>query len=85
MLVVDGYVGDRQTLMLIDMGSDVSILREDVWKAIYNDSSHLHTVSGTPVMVVNGGELHVLGQTKVVVRVGGVKEDFTRLVVQELM
>ena len=41
MIVFDVYVGDHHTGMLI--GSDVSILRGDV----YNDSSHLHTVSGT--------------------------------------
>ena len=40
MPVIDGYVGDHLTRMLIDTGSDVSILREDVWKMIHNDSSH---------------------------------------------
>ena len=37
MLVINGYVGNRRTRMLIDTGSDVSILREDIWKAMCND------------------------------------------------
>ena len=52
--------------------------------AIHDDSGHLHDVPDTPVMVVNGGELHVLGQTKIELREGGVRVDFTCLVVREL-
>ena len=44
-LVVDGYAGDRLTHMLIDTGSDVSIVREDIWKSICKDD-HLHNVLG---------------------------------------
>ena len=35
-------------------------------------------------MVANGGELHVLDQTKVILQVGGVKDNFTCLVVREI-
>ena len=81
MLVINGYIGNHRTHMLIDTGSDVSILREDIWKAICNDIGHLHDVPDTPVMVANGDELHVLGQTKIDLQVGGVRADFTCLVV----
>ena len=70
--------------MLIDTGSDVSILRGDIWKDICNDIGHLHDIPDTPVMVANGGKLHVLGQTKIDLQVGGVRADFTCLVVREL-
>ena len=82
-LVVDGYVGDRLTHMLIDTGSDVSIIREDVWKSISKDD-HLHSTSGQPVTVANGGELHVLGQAKVILQVGDMRDDFTCLIAREL-
>ena len=82
-LVVDGYAGNRLTHMLIDTGSDVSIIREDVWKSISKDD-HLHSISGQPVTVANGGELHVLSQAKVALQVGDMRDDFTCLIAREL-
>ena len=84
MLVVDGHVGGRPTHMLIDTGSDVSIVREDVWETICKDDCHLHSIPGAPVIAANGGELHVLGQAKITIHVEGVEDYFTCLVAREL-
>ena len=83
MLVVDGYAGDCLTHMLIDTGSDVSIIREDVRKSI-SKGDHLHNISGQPITVANEGELHVLGQAKIVLQVRDTRDDLTCLVAQEL-
>ena len=84
MLVVDGYIGGRLTHMLIDTGSDVSIVRQDIWEAIRRDDCPLHCIPGTPVVAANGEQLQVLGQAKLTMQVGGVKDDFTCLVASAL-
>ena len=50
-LVVDGYVGGRLTNMLVDTGSDVSIIRKDVWEVVCSTDCHLQRVPDAPVMV----------------------------------
>ena len=75
---------DTAPHMLTDTGSDVSIIRKDVWDLIYKGRGPLQEVSGKPITFANGGKLHILGQTKVPLQGGEVKDDFSRLITPEL-
>ena len=57
--------------MLIDSGSAVTILREDVWKAASTKLYSLDT-PGPPVVVANGETLDLLGRTTISLKVAGV-------------
>ena len=82
-LVVDGFVEGQPTKMLIDSGSAVTILREDIWKAACIEPRRLD-LPGSPVVVANGGSLNLLGQTTVSLQVAGVKVKYPCLVTSEL-
>ncbi len=82
-LVIDGFVAGRPTKMLIDSGSAVTILREDVWNAVCTKSSRL-VPPGSPVVVANGADLSLLGQTTASLQVAGVKVEYPCLVASQL-
>ena len=82
-LVVDGLVEGRLTKMLIDSGSAVTILREDVWKAACNKPCSLDH-AGPQVVVAKGGALNILGRTTVSLQIVGVKSNYPCLLTSEL-
>ena len=80
-LAVEGLVGSRVTRMLVDTGSAVTILREEVWKGAGSPPIEaLHR----PVVAANGEELRLLGQTRVTITLGEFKIDHQVLVAREL-
>ena len=82
-LVVDGVVEGWPTKMLIDSGSAVTILREDVWKAASTKLFSLDT-PGPPVVVANGEALDLFGRRTVSLKITGVKVNHPCLVTSEL-
>ena len=48
--------------MLIDTGSAVSLVREDVWREATELPVDLLTPPVRPIVAANGGELDLLGQ-----------------------
>ena len=84
-IVVDGFIRQRLTKMLIDSGSAVSIMCQDVWRESATTSAEtwLET-SVLPVVAANGGALNILGRTNLTTEVAGLKVHFPFLVVNEL-
>lgn len=80
-LAVQGLVGSRVTCMLVDTGSAVTILREDVWKGA--GSPPIETLQ-RPVVAANGEELRLLGQTRVTITLGEFNIVHQVLVAREL-
>ena len=78
-VVVDGQVEDRPTRLLVDTGSAVTILREDVWKDVGGHQGQLEATT-RPVVAANGGELQLIGQYAVSLQVGGLYVSHTVLV-----
>ena len=67
---VEGLIGMRPTKMLVDTGSAVTILREDVWKEAV-DGQYLEPPL-SPVVAANGEKLDVRGRSSVSLQVGGI-------------
>ena len=79
-LMVRGIIGGRPTKMLVDSGSAVTLIREDVWEGI-NTGQALET----PVRIVvaaNGEKLKLVGQCNFPVQVGGLSNDHPVLIVK---
>ena len=83
-LLVTGLVAGRQTNMLVDTGSGVTILREDVWKESQQEERGPLTPPFCPVVAANGQELDLLGRSEVMVSVGGLSESHSVLVAKGL-
>ena len=75
-LVVVGKLGDRCTRMLIDTGSAVSLVCEDVWKEATELPVDLLTPPVRPIVAANGGELDLLGQDELQLQVGDLQVQF---------
>jgi hypothetical protein len=85
MVTVTGLVAGRQTEMLVDTGSAVIIVREDVWRGtLQSDWSWLVT-SPQPAVAANGQELDLLGQRDTVIHVGGLAKKHTVLIAKGLV
>ena len=69
MVTVTGLVDGRQTEMLVDTGSAVTIAREDVWKGTLQSDWSLLTTSPQPAVAANGQELDLLGKSETTIRV----------------
>ena len=83
-LVVEGKLGDRCTWMLIDTGSAVSLVREDVWReAAEVPVDHL-TQPARPIVAANGEMLDLLGQDKLQLQVGDLHVQFPVFIAREL-
>ena len=83
-LVVVGKLGDRCTRMLIDTGSAVSLVREDVWKEATELPVDLLTPPVRPIVAANGGELDLLGQDELQLQVGDLQVQFPVLIARDL-
>ena len=70
-LLVTGLVAGHRTNMLVDTGSGVTIVREDVWKESRQEECGPLTPPFCPVVAANGQELDLLGRSELVVSVGG--------------
>ena len=84
-LVVDGFIGGRRAKMLVDSGSAVSILHQDVWRECTATTTESQLdIAVPPVVAANGGALNILGHTSLVVEVAGLKAEFSFLVAEKL-
>ena len=84
-LMVDGYIGKRPTQMLVDTGSAVTIIRENVWREAAGDGDQLSLeATAHSVVAANGEQLRLLGQTKVRLHVGGLQVFYNVLVAKGL-
>jgi hypothetical protein len=70
--------------MLIDTGSPVSLVREDVWKEASPSSGDCLTPPAQRIVTANGGEMDLLGQGKLPLQVGGIHGQLSALIVKEL-
>ena len=84
-LMVDGYIGKRPTQMLVDTGSAVTIIRENVWREAAGDGDQLSLeATARSVVATNGEQLRLLGQTEVRLHVGGLQVFYNVLVAKGL-
>jgi hypothetical protein len=81
-VAVEGDIGKRPTKILVDTGSAVTILREDVWKEA-GDSQTLE-LPLSPVIAANGEQLEICGWSKVSRRVGDVHACYPVLVARDI-
>ena len=79
-VAVDGRVEDRRTRLLVDTGSAVTILREDVWQEAVSGRQRRLDATTQPVVAANGERLQLLGQCPVSLQVGGLHVSHTVLV-----
>ena len=83
-LMVTGMIEGSHVQMLVDTGSAVTILREDVWRRL-QDFCQLRLEPPTrSVITANGEELNLLGQSDVLVSIGGLTKKHTVLVAKRL-
>ena len=82
--MVVGKLGDRCTRMLIDTGSAVSLVHEDVWKEATELPVDLLTPPVRPIVAANGGELDLLGQDELQLQVGDLQVQFPVLIAGNL-
>lgn len=66
--------------MLVDTGSGMTIVREDVWKESRQEERGPLTPPFCPVVAANGQELDLLGRSEVVVSIGGLSGKHSVLV-----
>ena len=83
-LTVIGLVAGRRTNMLVDTGSGVTIVREDVWKESQQEECGLLSPPFCPVVAANGQELNLLGRCEMLVSVGGLSESHSILIAKGL-
>jgi len=83
-LSVTGRIEQRETQMLVDTGSAVTIVREDAWREAV---VHLHRPldpSTCPVVAANGEQLELCGKCEVTLRVGGIQTNYPVLVARNV-
>ena len=83
-LMIEGSLDGRVTTLLVDTGSAVTLVREDVWRDAKSGSavqleSPVHTV-----VAANGGKLNITGQCTIKIAVGPLSEDHVVLVTKNL-
>ena len=77
MVTVTGLMAGCQTEMLVNTGSVVTIVQEDVWKeTLQSDWSRLVT-SPQPAVATNCQELDLLGQSETVIYEGDLAKKYT--------
>ena len=81
---VDGQVEGRRTRLLVDTGSAVTILREDVWQEAVSGLQRRLETATQPVVAANGEELQLVGQSPVSLQVGGLRVSHTVLVARRV-
>ncbi|KAL5517224.1 hypothetical protein EMCRGX_G002728 [Ephydatia muelleri] len=81
-----GEVAGRLTRMLIDMGSGVTLVREDVSRDVLNSGGygyHLKDLNH-PVVTANGQQLNLFGQVELPLHIGSIHTNFPVLVASQL-
>ena len=71
-MMIQGEVAGRLTRMLIDTGSGVTLIREDVWRDVLKGGGygyHLKDLNH-PVLTANGQQLNLLGQVELPLHMG---------------
>ena len=61
-LAIVGKVVGRCTQMLVDTGSAVTLVREDVWREATQPVTDDLTEPVRPIVAANGGEMELLGK-----------------------
>ena len=79
-LSVDGKLGKFVVKILIDTGSAVTLVREDVWKRVQQSP----TTIKAPVVAANGEKLELVVQVEVSITIGGVTRRHMVLVMKHL-
>ena len=85
-MMIQGEVAGRLTRMLIDTGSGVTLIREDVWRDVLKGVGygyHLKDLNH-PVVTVNGQQLNLLGQVELPLHIGSIYTNFPVLVASQL-
>ena len=84
-IIIWGKVGGRPTKMLLDTGSAVTLIRQDVWEEI-TSCGELYQLEEAhrPIVVANGDRLDTLGQVVLPLHIGGIVEPFPVLVACQL-
>ena len=83
-LMVMGQLGNRCTRMLIDTGSPVSLVREDVWKEASSPSGDCLSPPAQQIVTANGREMDLLGQGKLPLQIGDLRGQLSVLIAKEL-
>ena len=71
--MVQGSVEGQSTSMLVDTGSAVTLIRDDLWREATRGRDCDLEEPPYPVMAANGQNLNLLGKADVFIHVGGVK------------
>ena len=79
---IQGSIAGRPTRMLVDTGSAVSLVREDVWREAHPGAGDDQLESPSHPIVPANGEL--LGRTWELLTVGGVQEQHPVLIARHL-
>ena len=82
-LSVDGKLGKLVVKILIDTGSAVTLVREDVWKMVQQSPKTTKATVHT-VVAANGEKLELVGQGEVSIAIGGVTRRHMVLVMKHL-
>ena len=82
-LSVDGRLGKLVVKILIDTGSAVTLVREDVWKKVQQSPKTIKAPVHS-VVVANGEKLELVGQGEVSITIGGVTRRHMVLVTKHL-
>ncbi|KAL5497103.1 hypothetical protein EMCRGX_G013508 [Ephydatia muelleri] len=85
-MMIQGKVAGRLTRMLIDTGSGVTLIREDVWRDVLKGGGygyHLKDLNH-PVVTANGQQLNLLGQVELPLHIGSIHTNFPVLVASQL-
>ena len=69
---MDGQIEQRPTRMLVDKGSAVTIVREDVWLDALSEQRRPLQQVNYPVVAANGEQLELCGSGEIVLHVGGI-------------
>ena len=83
-LVVNGRVKRQPARMLVNSGSAVSILHQDVWRTCTTAAVCQLDTAVPSVVAANGGALNILGRTEIAIEVAGLKVNFPFLVAEKL-
>ena len=82
-LTLQGAVEGHPTVMLVDTGSSVTILHENIWKKAVKGKKELKQAT-CPVMAVNRESLPLCGQAEVTLQVGSYSGVHKVLVVRDM-
>ena len=83
-LMIKGSIEGRVTDILVDTGSAVTLVREDVWVEAKSGGACQLEAPVHMVVAANGGKLNITGQCTVQIAVGPLSKDHVVLVAKNL-